>query len=123
MPCGTDALKALRESYYVVSRNSSGSKNCGLRVSMDQTISWVVMRTIPLLMRFILVLGLALAATSCESRGQRRAGIAGGVVGAAVVGGATHSWAGAAVGAAGGAVIGSRIHHRRAHTGRPTLFH
>lgn len=78
---------------------------------------------VPLWIRLILILGLAFAASSCETGGQRKAAIAGGVVGAAAVGAATDSWLGAAIGGAAGAAIGSRVHQRRVYTGRRTLFH
>lgn len=80
-------------------------------------------KSIPLWLRLILIVGLAFAATSCETRGQRKAAIAGGAVGAVAVGAATHSWVGAAVGGVAGAAIGSGVHKNRVYHGRRTLFH
>lgn len=79
-------------------------------------------KSIPLWLRLILIVGLAFAASSCETSGQRKAAIAGGVVGAAAIGAATDSWVGAAIGGAAGAAIGSRVHQNRVYHGRRTLF-
>lgn len=72
--------------------------------------------------RLILILGLAFAVSSCETRGQRRAAVAGGVIGAAAIGAATDSWLGAAAGGAAGAFIGSRVNERRAYLGKRRIF-
>ena len=81
-------------------------------------------RNVPIWIRLILVLGLAIASSSCTgTRGERRAAVAGGAIGAVAVGAATHSWVGAAIGGAAGAAVGARVHNKRTYYGRRTLFH
>lgn len=78
---------------------------------------------VPIWVRLLLILCLAFAVSSCETSGQRKAAVAGGVVGAAAIGAATDSWLGAAIGGAAGAAIGSRVNERRAYTGKRRIFH
>ena len=80
-------------------------------------------KPLPFVFKLIAILALAFALSSCETQGQRRAALAGGITGAIIGGAATDSVVGAAIGGAIGAGVGARINRRRAYYGKRRIFY